>query len=96
MLKYTKKRTAVSLTCIFPIIKDAMDNGTISVDTIALLINNDKFSTINKLCGNENFDINEAMTINLELFPDIPFKKLFSPCRLSGNNVVGQELNIIC
>ena len=31
-----------------------------------------------KLCGKEDFIINEAMTINMELFPDIPFKTLFS------------------
>lgn len=31
-----------------------------------------------KLCGKEDFIINEAMTINVELFPDIPFKTLFS------------------
>lgn len=66
---------------MFPIIKSAIDNGLISISKIADLLETSESSVKSKLSGNEVFDINEAMTINNELFPDIPFKELF------GNDV---------
>lgn len=65
--------------CVFPIIKAALDEGAVSVKSIAALINDDEFIVIDKLSGNNSFDINEAMAINEVLFPDIPFKLLFTP-----------------
>lgn len=63
---------------VFPIINSALENGVVSVKSIATLLDNDEFIILDKLCGNNSFDINEAMTINNELFPDVPFKRLFA------------------
>ena len=54
------------MNCVFPLIKKAIEEGNITVDDIA------------KSVGEDVVIINEAMTINVELFPDIPFKTLFS------------------
>lgn len=66
------------MNCIFPLIKEALDEGNITVEDIAKSVDEDVHSIRNKLSGKEDFIINEAMTINLELFPNIPFKMLFS------------------
>lgn len=54
------------------------EEGNITVDDIAKSVGEDVVIIKEKLCGKEDFIINEAMTINMELFPDIPFKTLFS------------------
>ena len=59
-------------------ITKAIEEGNITVDDIAKSVGEDVVIIKEKLCGKEDFIINEAMTINVELFPDIPFKTLFS------------------
>lgn len=66
------------MNCVFPLIKKAIEEGNITVDDIAKSVGEDVVIIKEKLCGKEDFIINEAMTINVELFPDIPFKTLFS------------------
>jgi len=66
------------VVCIFPIIKTALDNGKISVETIAETLDESEMYVVERLSGIDNFNINEAMTINNYLFPEIPFKILFS------------------
>lgn len=70
------------MNCVFPLIKKAIEEGNITVDDIAKSVGEDVVIIVviikEKLCGKEDFIINEAMTINMELFPDIPFKTLFS------------------
>ncbi len=66
------------MNCVFPLIKRAIEEGNITVDDIAKLVDEDVVIIKNKLSGKEDFIINEAMTINMELFPDVPFKTLFS------------------
>lgn len=48
------------------------------MEIIADMLEESESKVANKLCGNDKFDINEAMTININLFPDVPFKELFS------------------
>lgn len=66
------------MICVFPIIKTALDNGVVSVDIIAETLKESESYVTKKLSGVDNFDINEAMTINNIFFPEIPFKVLFS------------------
>ena len=66
------------MNCVFPLIKKAIEEGNITVEDIAKSVGEDVVSVRNKLSGEEDFIINEAMTINVELFPDVPFKILFS------------------
>ena len=66
------------VNCVFPLIKKAIEEGNITVEDIAKSVGEDVVSVRNKLSGEEDFFINEAMTINVELFPDVPFKILFS------------------
>lgn len=66
------------MICVFPIINSALDEGLITVETIADMLEESESKVANKLRGNDKFDINEAMTININLFPDVPFKELFS------------------
>lgn len=66
------------MICVFPKINSALDEGLITVETIADMLEESESKVANKLCGNDKFDINEAMTININLFPDVPFKELFS------------------
>ena len=61
------------MNCVFPLIKKAIEEGNITVDDIAKSVGEDVVIIKEKLCGKEDF-----MTINMELFPDIPFKTLFS------------------
>ena len=61
------------MNCVFPLIKKAIEEGNITVDDIAKSVGEDVVIIKEKLCGKEDFIINEAMTINVELFPDIPF-----------------------
>lgn len=65
------------MNCVFPLIKKAIEEGNITVDDIAKSVGEDVVIIKEKLCGKEDFIINEAMTINMELFPDIPFKTFF-------------------
>lgn len=67
-----------ALTCVFPVIKSAIDKGLVSVGTIADMLEKSEPYVAQKLSGENKFDINEAMIINNNLFPDIPFKELFS------------------
>ena len=67
-----------TVICVFPIIKDALDNGMISIDTIADTLDESESYVTKRLSGLDNFDINEAMAINNYFFPEIPFKTLFS------------------
>lgn len=67
------------MCCAFPVIKSAIDDGRVSLQYIAEILDEDINTVKKKLCGKDIFDINEAMTINNEIFPDIPFKELFSP-----------------
>lgn len=65
------------MNCVFPLIKKAIEEGNITVDDIAKSVGEDVVIIKEKLCGKEDFIINEAMTINMELFPDIPLKLYF-------------------
>lgn len=66
------------MNCVFPLIKKAIEEGNITVEDIAKSVDEDVVIIKNKLSGKDDFIINEAMTINMELFPDVPFKTLFS------------------
>ena len=59
------------MNCVFPLIKKAIEEGNITVDDIAKSVGEDVVIIKEKLCGKEDFIINEAMTINMELFPVI-------------------------
>lgn len=63
--------------CIYPVIKTAIEQNLVTIESIAKAVNEDSECIKNKLCGKEKFDINEAMIINMEFFSDIPFKDLF-------------------
>lgn len=56
------------MNCVFPLIKKAIEEGNITVDDIAKSVGEDVVIIKEKLCGKEDFIINEAMTINMELF----------------------------
>lgn len=66
------------MNCGFPLIQSAIDTGSVSIQLIAEILEEDVNTIERKLCGKDYFDINEAMTINNELFPEIPFKDLFT------------------
>ena len=66
------------MICVFPIIKSAIDSGLISVGTIAETLEESELYVVSRLSGKANFDINEAMKINVEFFPETPFKDLFT------------------
>ena len=59
------------MNCVFPLIKKAIEEGNITVDDIAKSVGEDVVIIKEKLCGKEDFIINEAMTINMELFPEM-------------------------
>ena len=65
------------MICVFPIIKEAIDEGDITIMDIAGVLQVNEGYVSERLEGACNFDINEAMRINVHLFPEIPFKKLF-------------------
>ena len=73
-----KNRIVDTLIFVFLVIKSALDEGLVTVETIADMLEESENKVANKLCGNDKFDINEAMTININFFPDVPFKELFS------------------
>ncbi len=68
----------INVICVFPTIKIALDNGLVSVDDIAETLKESESCVVNKLSGLDDFNINEAMTINTNFFPEVPFKELFS------------------
>ncbi|EQB20065.1 hypothetical protein UNSWDHB_2651 [Dehalobacter sp. UNSWDHB] len=55
-----------------------MAEKNISVADIAEAINRKPETTRKKLAGINPFDLNEAMGIQEKVFPEIPFKILFS------------------
>lgn len=65
--------------CKFPVIKKSIDNGELSIEELEKELDISEEKILKKLSGEEEFDINEAMTINNEFFKDVPFKKLFTP-----------------
>lgn len=65
--------------CKFPVIKKAIDNGELSIKELEKELGVSEEKIMKKLCGELEFDINEAMTINKVFFKDVPFKKLFTP-----------------
>lgn len=66
------------LKCIFPIILNKMSLENISVKDIANVTGKSVDTIRKKLSGERTFDIDEAMAINENIFPDVPFKELFS------------------
>ena len=68
----------INVVCVFPVIRIAIDKGLISVDDIAKTLKESESYIIDRLSGIDDFDINEAMTINNSFFSDVPFKELFS------------------
>lgn len=64
--------------CVYPYIMDAIKRGKVAKETISELVDIPPSICDLKLKGEIPFDINEAMTISKELFPDIPFKILFT------------------
>ncbi len=67
----------MKMICVFPIIKAAIDDGNITINDIAGILEKSEGYVTDRLSGKRNFDINEAMTINVNLFPKTPFKELF-------------------
>lgn len=65
------------MRCIYSTIRLALVSGRVTVSEIATIVNEDIGVVEEKLSGLSEFDINEAMTINNELFPGMPFEKLF-------------------
>ena len=63
---------------IYPFIVEKIENGKLTKERISKLIDVSPLICDLKLKGEIPFDINEAMTINNELFPGIPFKIVFS------------------
>ncbi len=63
--------------CVFPVIDKAIKNGTVSINIIAKTLEKSEKYIENRLSGKAEFNIDEAITINMVLFPDIPFKTLF-------------------
>lgn len=49
------------MNCVFPLIKKAIEEGNITVDDIAKSVGEDVVIIKEKLCGKEDFIINEAM-----------------------------------
>ena len=63
---------------IYPILTQEIKSGRISVKNIADLIGSNEETVIDKLHGAEEFTINEAMNINVELLPQFSFEQLFT------------------
>jgi len=55
-----------------------MSLENISVKDIANVTGKSVDTIRKKLSGERTFDIDEAMAINENIFPDVPFKELFS------------------
>lgn len=66
---------------VYPYIIDAIQKGKVTKERICDLIDVSPLIFELKLKDEIPFDINEAMTINNELFPGIPFKKVFKKSR---------------
>ena len=65
------------MDCVFPKLKMAMEDYNVTINNIADIIENDVPTVEQKLKGELELDINDAMKINTNLFADIPFKELF-------------------
>ncbi len=63
---------------VYPVFDFMIKNGFVSIEDISRLLNLEYNVIVAKLSGEDDFDINEAMMINKNLLPDIPFEKLFS------------------
>lgn len=72
------------LKCIYPVILQAMSVDGISIKRISNVIGKSEMTTRKKLSGKIAFDINEAMSLNEQIFPNVPFKMLF--CRYDMQN----------
>ncbi|MBQ5398244.1 MAG: hypothetical protein IIU14_02280 [Ruminococcus sp.] len=66
------------MKCIFPLIKASIEEGNVSVGDFIVALNLSEDEVLMRLSGEKEFDINEAMNVNKQLFPDVPFEKLFS------------------
>lgn len=66
------------MKCSYPIIRTAIEDGSVTVKEMATLLDEEVEVINQKLCGADDFDINEAMVLNTELFPEVPFKELFT------------------
>ncbi|MGN0499221.1 MAG: hypothetical protein ACI4F6_09220 [Acutalibacteraceae bacterium] len=63
---------------VYPFLAEKIENGKLTKEKISSLIDVPPLICELKLKGEIPFDINEAMTINNELFPGIPFKTVFN------------------
>jgi len=66
------------IKCIYPNLLAMMAEKKISVYTLAEAIDRKPETIRKKLAGVNPFNINEAMEIQEKVFPEIPFKVLFS------------------
>lgn len=66
------------LRYVYPFIVEKIEKGQLTKEKISNLIGVPPLICDLKLKGEIPFDINEAMTINNELFPGIPFKIVFN------------------
>ena len=62
---------------VYPFIGEEIEKGQLTKEKISSLIGVPPIICDLKLKGEIPFDINEAMIINNELFPGIPFKIVF-------------------
>jgi len=77
------------LKCIFPNILIGMSIDGIGVNKISEVINKSPDAVRKKLSGDVEFDVAEAMKINEQLFPDIPFKELFRKYAPPDDQIAG-------
>lgn len=66
------------MKCIFPLIKASIDDKLIAIEDFISVLGISEQELSRKLSGEESFDINEAMKINEDFYPNVPFKVLFA------------------
>ncbi|MDO4831269.1 MAG: hypothetical protein Q4A46_07315 [Clostridia bacterium] len=62
---------------IYPTFTKVLNSGEVSIDDVARILNADRKTVMQKLQGISEFTINEAMTINRRLLPNVAFEELF-------------------
>lgn len=75
------------IKCIYPNLLAMMADKNLSVTDIAEAINRKTETVRKKLAGINPFNINEAMELQEKVFPEIPFKVLFSTKALIDKHI---------
>lgn len=63
--------------CVYPVIKSSILSGKVTINLLAEVSEMSPEMIKQKLQGNEELYIDEAIKINKQLFPNIKFEELF-------------------